>query len=108
MATAVETTTVRSAAMEERPMVVHTIVLAFAADPVVRWCWPEAHQYLESMAAFTVAFAGGGFRDGSAYTTTGTGAPRSGCRPMCIQMMTRWATSWIRRSRGHSRETSRR
>ena len=54
-------------------MVVHTIVLAFAADPVIRWCWPEAHQYLESMPAFTVAFAGGGFRDGSAYTTDGYG-----------------------------------
>jgi hypothetical protein len=73
VATAVETTPVRSAAMEERPMVVHTIVLAFAADPVIRWCWPEAQQYLESMPAFTVAFAGGGFRDGSAYTTDGFG-----------------------------------
>ena len=73
MTTAVETTAVRLAAMEEHPMVVHTIVLAFAADPVIRWCWPEAHQYLESMPAFTVAFAGGGFRDGSAYTTDGHG-----------------------------------
>jgi len=54
-------------------MVVQTIVLAFAADPVVRWVWPEAHQYLESMPAFTVAFAGGGFTDGSAYTTDGYG-----------------------------------
>ena len=52
-------------------MVVPTIVAAFAADPVVRWVWPEAHQYLESMPAFTVAFAGGGFNDGSAYTTDG-------------------------------------
>ena len=69
MATAVETTAVRSAVTEECPAVVHTIVLAFAADPVVRWCWPEAHQYLESMPAFTVAFAGGGFRTGSAHTT---------------------------------------
>lgn len=73
MATAVETTAVRSAAMEERPMVVRTIVLAFAADPVVRWFWPEAHQYLEGMPAFTVAFAGGGFRDGAAHTTDGYG-----------------------------------
>ena len=73
VATAVETTAVRSAGMEERPMVVRTIVLAFAADPVVRWCWPEEHQYLESMPALTVAFAGGGFRDGSAYTTDGYG-----------------------------------
>jgi len=71
VATAVATTAVRSAAMAERPMVVHTIVLAFAADPVVRWVWPEAHQYLESMPAFTVAFAGGGFGDGSADTTDG-------------------------------------
>jgi ribosomal protein S18 acetylase RimI-like enzyme len=59
--------------MEERPTVVHTIVAAFAADPVVRWFWPEAHQYLESMPAFTVAFAGGGFMDGGAHTTDGYG-----------------------------------
>lgn len=71
MATAVDTVAVRSATMDERSMVVHTIVLAFAADPVVRWCWPEAHHYLESMPAFTVAFAGGGFSGGSAYTTEG-------------------------------------
>jgi hypothetical protein len=67
----VATTAVRSAAIEELPMVVHTIVAAFAADPVVRWVWPEAHQYLESMPAFTVAFAGGGFSDGGAHTTDG-------------------------------------
>ena len=73
MATAVETAAVRSAAMDERPMVVRTIVLAFAADPVVRWVWPDAHQYLESMPAFTVAFSGGGFAEGSAYTTAGYG-----------------------------------
>jgi ribosomal protein S18 acetylase RimI-like enzyme len=71
VATALGAAAVRSAVMEERPMVVHTIVAAFAADPVVRWVWPEAHQYLESMPAFTVAFAGGGFSDGSAYTTDG-------------------------------------
>jgi len=70
---AAETATVRPAAIEERPAVVHTIVLAFAADPVTRWCWPEAHQYLGSMPAFTVAFAGGGFRHGVAHTTDNYG-----------------------------------
>ena len=81
VATAVETTAVRSAAMEEQPMVVDTIVLAFAADPVVRWCWPEARQYLESMPAFTVAFAGGGFSHDSAYTTEGYGGAALGLPP---------------------------
>jgi GNAT superfamily N-acetyltransferase len=46
-----------------------TIVLAFAADPVARWCWPDAHQYLESMPGFTKAFGGEAFVHGSAHGT---------------------------------------
>jgi GNAT superfamily N-acetyltransferase len=48
---------------------VDTVVLAFAADPVARWCWPESRQYLASMPAFTLAFGGGAFARGSAYRT---------------------------------------
>ena len=48
---------------------IDTIVLAFASDPVARWCWPDPHQYLASMASFTRAFAGGAFLHDGAHCT---------------------------------------
>jgi len=48
---------------------IDTIVLAFAADPVARWCWPDPHQYLASMASFTRAFAGRAFLHDGAHCT---------------------------------------
>src|SRR5262245_14715383 len=49
--------------------VVGTIVLAFAADPVARWCWPDPQQYLTSMPSFTRAFGGGAFTHNAAHCT---------------------------------------
>lgn len=46
---------------------VSTILLAFASDPVVRWCWPTSQQYLEAMPAFTRAFAGRAFPHQTAF-----------------------------------------
>ena len=40
--------TVRAATPAEKASAVDTVVLAFAADPVARWCWPDSHQYLQS------------------------------------------------------------
>jgi GNAT superfamily N-acetyltransferase len=51
-----------------------TIVLAFAADPMARWTWPSAHQYLEAMPRMVRAFAGEGFSLGTAWCTDGYGA----------------------------------
>jgi GNAT superfamily N-acetyltransferase len=51
----------------DEPRAVSTILLAFAADPMVRWCWPDAQQYLESMPAFTRAFAGRAFPHQTAF-----------------------------------------
>jgi GNAT superfamily N-acetyltransferase len=39
-----------------RERVIATIVAAFAADPVERWLWPEAWQYLAHFPAFVAAF----------------------------------------------------
>jgi GNAT superfamily N-acetyltransferase len=50
--------------------IVHTIVLAFADDPVARWCWPNAHQYLANMPAFTMAFGGAAFGHQGAHCTS--------------------------------------
>lgn len=48
-----------------------TIVLAFAADPMARWTWPQAHQYLEAMPRMIRAFGSKAFSNGSAYCTDG-------------------------------------
>lgn len=45
------------------------MILAFAADPFMRWCWPDSHQYLTSMPSFTRAFGGGAFVYNGAYCT---------------------------------------
>ncbi|TJW30658.1 MAG: GNAT family N-acetyltransferase, partial [Mesorhizobium sp.] len=38
--------TVRVMAAADEDPAVGTIVLAFAEDPMARWTWPHAHQYL--------------------------------------------------------------
>ena len=40
-----------------------TLLLAFAADPVERWMYPEAEQYLAHFPAFLEAFAGTAFAE---------------------------------------------
>ena len=60
---------VRPAAAGEEASAIGTVVLAFAADPVARWCWPDSHQYLSSMPRFTRAFGGGAFSHRSALCT---------------------------------------
>jgi len=60
---------VRTATSAEETQLVHTLVAAFAADPVVRWCWPNARQYFESMPDFTLAFGGAAFAHQEAHCT---------------------------------------
>jgi ribosomal protein S18 acetylase RimI-like enzyme len=45
----------------ERARALDTLVVAFAADPVERWLYPAAHEYLEHFPAFLSAFAGKAF-----------------------------------------------
>jgi hypothetical protein len=51
----------------ERSAALDTLVLAFAADPVERWLYPQADRYLEVFPQFLVAF--GGRRLGFAVTS---------------------------------------
>ena len=59
-------TIVKSVAPGEEGRAVHTVMLAFAEDPTVRWCWPDSQQYVELMPSFIRAFAGAGFASGAA------------------------------------------
>jgi len=45
-----------------------TLVLAFAADPVMRYWMPEAHSYLEHFPTIALAFGGRAFEHGTAHT----------------------------------------
>jgi ribosomal protein S18 acetylase RimI-like enzyme len=42
------------------------LVLAFAADPMTRWCWRDPQNYLATFPAFAQAFGGRAFEHGSA------------------------------------------
>jgi ribosomal protein S18 acetylase RimI-like enzyme len=51
----------------ERERALDTLVLAFAADPVERWMWPESGQYLLHFPRFLAAFGGKSFAQGNAW-----------------------------------------
>ncbi len=61
--------TVRTIAASDEAPAIETIVLAFAADPVAPWTWPQSHQYLAGMPRLVRAFAGNAFTHGSACCT---------------------------------------
>jgi ribosomal protein S18 acetylase RimI-like enzyme len=44
-----------------------TLALAFAADPVERWLYPEPRDYLEHFPAFLAAFGGKAFAEGTVW-----------------------------------------
>jgi GNAT superfamily N-acetyltransferase len=48
---------------------IETLILAFVADPVTRWKWPRAHQYIAAMGKFVNAFGGNAFKHGAAFCT---------------------------------------
>ena len=64
-----ETPATRTTTQADEMPAIDTIVLAFAADPVARWSWPDPHQYLTSMPRLTRAFGGVAFAEHSAYCT---------------------------------------
>jgi ribosomal protein S18 acetylase RimI-like enzyme len=64
-----EAAKIKTATSADRASAVDTVVLAFAADPMARWCWPDARQYLTGMPNFTMAFGGAAFTRDSAFCT---------------------------------------
>ena len=62
---------VLSANSHHQPSAISTIVLGFAADPMTRWVWPDASEYLKMMPRFVRAFGGPAFEHGTAYITEG-------------------------------------
>src|SRR6187399_1931936 len=86
-----ERTRVRTATSADEVQIVHTVVAAFTADPVTRWCWPNAHQYLANMPAFTLAFGGGAFAHQGRTARLTTSALPYGYLREYIQTRRLWA-----------------
>lgn len=57
-----------SAGFRDRDRVIHTMMLGFASDPLIRWSWPDEHDYLTYFPKFTHAFGGKAFDCATAYT----------------------------------------
>ena len=74
-----KTPMVRSTPVAEGDRAIQTVVLAFAGDPMARWSWPSAAQYLSYMPSLTRAFVGRAFEHGTAHSTDDLPASRFGC-----------------------------
>src|SRR5215204_2510763 len=59
------TITIGSTTEEDRAIAV--ITMAFSGDPIVRWVFPQAHQYLSFWPQFVSAFGGRAFPHGTAH-----------------------------------------
>jgi ribosomal protein S18 acetylase RimI-like enzyme len=58
---------IRTTTAAEEARATDTIILAFASDPMARWCWAEPHRYLTAMRPFVRAFVGAAFDHACAY-----------------------------------------
>ena len=59
--------TINIAPAAARDRTIRIVTLGFIADPMARWTWPDADDYLKCMPKFIAAFAGQAFARGSAY-----------------------------------------
>jgi GNAT superfamily N-acetyltransferase len=51
----------------ESSRAIDSIVMGFAADPILRWLYPEPHSYLTNSPALIQLFGGRAFEHSSAY-----------------------------------------
>jgi len=62
---------IRTATGSDEDRVVATLVLAFSADPTLRWVYPDPHQYLTAFPELIKAFAGRAFEHSTAHYVEG-------------------------------------
>ena len=61
------TVTVETADPDDRRRLVDTLTLAFGSDPLMRWSFPSADDYLRWFPEFVACYAGAAFEEGTAY-----------------------------------------
>ncbi|MBL4680454.1 MAG: GNAT family N-acetyltransferase [Pseudomonadales bacterium] len=62
---------ITTATSEDRERVLSAIVMGFSSDPLIRWFWPEANQYLAAAGLVFDAVGGGAIDAGTAFVTEG-------------------------------------
>lgn len=62
---------IKTAKISDEVHVIDALMLAFVADPAVRWVWPDPQRYLSHFPSFAKAFGGNAFSHGSAYYVDG-------------------------------------
>lgn len=62
-------TTIRTVEEAERSRALNIQLLAFDADPVIRWLWPEADAYVRHFPALLAGFGGRAFENRTAHVT---------------------------------------
>lgn len=62
-------TNVYRAEPDDADAAIDTILLAFSADPHLRWLWPEADKFLAYAPQFFKAFGGNAFKNDTAFYT---------------------------------------
>lgn len=58
----------------DRHRAIATLTLAFVSDPVVRWLYPDPHQYATQWPRFVDVFGGRAFESGTAHRVEGFAA----------------------------------
>lgn len=72
--TAPEFPEVKTAEKADEQHVIDTLVLAFSSDPIIRWFYPNAHDYLQHFPEFLRRFGGAAFDHGTAHYVHDFGA----------------------------------
>ncbi|MEK6325093.1 MAG: GNAT family N-acetyltransferase [Acidobacteriota bacterium] len=62
---------IKSATASDQEHVIAVIVLAFGADPVARWAYPDPHEYLSYFPDLVRAFGGKAFEHSTGYCVDG-------------------------------------
>jgi GNAT superfamily N-acetyltransferase len=68
-----ESLEIRKVSQSEEARAVALQVMAFSADPVMRWMYPEPDEYLTHFPRFVRAFGGRAFENGTAFVREGFG-----------------------------------
>jgi ribosomal protein S18 acetylase RimI-like enzyme len=58
---------IRQASIGEEQRAISVLVLAFSADPGMRWIYPDAPRFVENFPLFAKAFGGNAFAEGAAH-----------------------------------------
>ena len=61
--------TARTLTADDEARAIATLSIAFAADPMARWSWPAAYDYMAVFPRFARAFGGPGVAIGGAHAT---------------------------------------